>query len=446
MSDRRVVITGLGPVSPIGAGVSDFWNALLEGKNAVRRLASFDPSRFDSQIGGEIDGCTINDAVPKTYRKAGKIMARDIVLAVVAAHKAVSDAGLITKCLIDRGDNPGPTNLDSTRFGANIGAGLICADLPELAEALCSAREGDKLSLAKWGTEGMNNLTPLWLLKFLPNMLACHVTIVHDCQGPSNTITCGEASSHLAIGEGFRTIQRGVADVCICGGAESKDNPMAVLRQSLAARLSRQNDNPATACRPFGRDRDGTVVSEGGGLVILEELEHAKKRGARIYAELTGFGASNDAALPVQPYTPPADGHGILLAAKKALRDARVNASEIDLVSAFACGLPAHDASEAAAIRSLLGDKAGKTPVLAIKGGLGNNGAGSGAIDLIATILTIANRTIPPTVNGELADPSLGTKFVTGKPVDANVGCAISLSYALGGGQNAALVLRRFNG
>ena len=451
MSDRRVVITGLGPVTPVGVGVADFWNALLEGRNAIRRLTSFDPGRFDSQIGGEIDACTINDAVPKTYRKASKMMARDIVLAVVAAYRAVSDAGLITKCLIDRGDNPGPTNLDNTRFGANIGAGLICADLPELAEALYSAREGEAFSIAKWGAEGcqnegMNNLTPLWLLKFLPNMLACHVTIVHDCQGPSNTITCGEASSHLAIGEGFRTIQRGVADVCICGGAESKDNPMAVLRQSLATRLSRRNDAPAAACRPFGRDRDGTVVSEGGGLVILEELGHARKRGARIYAELVGFGASNDAALPVQPYTPPADGRGVLLAAQKALRDSKLAAGEIDMVSAFACGLPAHDDSEAAAIRALLGEKAAKTPVLSIKGGIGNNGAGSGAIDLIATILAIANRTIPPTVNGELADPALGAKVVTGKPIDANIGCAISLSYALGGGQNAALVVRRFNG
>lgn len=444
MSDRRVVITGLGPVTPIGVGVADFWNALLEGKNGIRRLQAFDPGRFDSQIGGEIDGCTINDAVPKAYRKAGKIMARDIVLAVVAAHKALSDAGLATKCLIERGDNPGPSNIDSTRFGANIGAGLICADLSELSEALASARDGEKFSLANWGTEGMNNLTPLWLLKFLPNMLACHVTIVHDCQGPSNTITCGEASSHLAIGEGFRTIQRGVADVCICGGAESKDNPMALLRQSLAGRLSRRNDAPATACRPFGADRDGTVVSEGGGLVILEELEHAKKRGARIYAELVGFGASNDAMPPTHPSTPPADGRGTLLAAKKALRDANADAEQIDLVAAFAGGLPRHDASEAAAIRSLLGDRAGQTPVLAIKGGIGNNGAGSGAIDFIATVLATANRTVPPTVNGAFADAALGAKFVTGKPVDANIGCAISLSYALGGGQNAALVIRRF--
>ncbi|RMF85443.1 MAG: beta-ketoacyl-[acyl-carrier-protein] synthase family protein, partial [Planctomycetota bacterium] len=310
MSGRRVVVTGLGPVTPIGVGVGDFWNSLLEARSGVRRISVFDPSRFDSQIAGEIDGVKVGDYVPKSYRKAGKVMARDIVLAVAAAHAAVSDSGLHTRCLIERGEADGSVALDSTRFGANIGAGLICADLAELSEALYSAAEDGEVSLAKWGAEGMQNLTPLWLLKFLPNMLACHVTIVHDAQGPSNTITCGEASSHLAIGEAFHTIARGVADVCICGGAESKLNPMALIRQSLGKRLSTSNDNPEQACRPFGRDRDGTVASEGGGLVILEELEHARARGARIYCELVGFGASNDAHDPRMPGEAPPDGRG----------------------------------------------------------------------------------------------------------------------------------------
>jgi len=298
VSRRRVVITGLGPVTPLAVGARDFWNALLEGRSGIRRLQAFDPARCESQIGGEIDGIKVADYVPKSYRKAAKIMARDIVLAVVAAHQAVQDAGLRTKCLLERGEVQGDRNVDSTRLGANIGAGLICADLPELAEAFCSAVEDGQFSLNRWGAEGMNNLTPLWLLKFLPNMLACHVTIVHDAQGPSNTITCGEASSHLAIGEAFRTIARGTADVCICGGAESKTNPMALVRQCLGKRLSTRNDSPATACRPFAADRDGTVVSEGGGLVVLEELEHALGRDARIYAEVVGAGASSDAGRP----------------------------------------------------------------------------------------------------------------------------------------------------
>ena len=443
MNSRRVVITGLAPVTPIGVGVANFWNALLEGKSGIRRFQSFDPARFESQIGGEIDGLKVAGYVPKGYRKAGKIMARDIVLAVAAAYHAVTDAGLNTKCVVERGEAD-QVNLDSTRFGANIGAGLICADLPELAEALHSATEDGKFSLTKWGAEGMHNLTPLWLLKFLPNMLACHVTIVHDAQGPSNTITCGEASSHLAIGEAFRTIARGVADVCICGGAESKANAMALMRQILGKRLSTNNDLPQQACRPFGANRDGTVVSEGGGLVILEDLEHARARDARIYAELVGFGASNDAYDPAQPSKPHPEGRGHVLAARKALEDAKISADAIDMVSAFACGLVERDAVEAQAINTILGQRTGEVPTLAIKGGLGNNGAGSSAIDLIAAVLAIYHATIPPMVNGDAPDPGFGLKLITKDPVDANVNVALCNAYALGGGQNASLIVKRY--
>lgn len=444
MTARRVVITGLGPVTPIGIGATAFWNALLEGVSGIRRVRAFDPSRFDSQMAGEIDGVEVGNYVPKSYRKAAKIMARDIVLAVAGAYEAVKDAGLRTKCMLERGEANGPSNVDPTRIGANIGAGLICADLPELAAALHSASENGQFSLARWGSEGMNNLTPLWLLKFLPNMLACHVTIVHDCQGPSNTITCGEASSHLAIGEAFRTIARGVEDVCICGGAESKDNAMALLRQSLGKRLSRRNDLPDKACRPFAVDRDGTVVSEGGGLVILEELEHAKARGATIYAELVGFGASNDACSPAQPSVPHPEGRGILLASRKALRDAGIDAGQIDMIGAFGVGTPEHDRSEAAAIRALLGERVTQVPVMAIKGGIGNNGAGSGAIDFIAAVLAMQNATIPPAIHSAEVDPACGLKLVTGKPIDARIDHVLSIGFAMGGGQNAALVIRRY--
>jgi 3-oxoacyl-[acyl-carrier-protein] synthase II len=440
----RVVITGLGPVTPIGVGAAAFWNALLEGKSGVRRIQAFDPARFDSQIGGEIPEAKVADYVPKSYRKGAKIMARDIVLAVMAAHQAATDAGLKTKCLIERGEAAGEPNFDSTRFGANIGAGLICADLHELAEALYSASRDGEFSLARWGSEGMSNLTPLWLLKFLPNMLACHVTIVHDAEGPSNTITCGEASSHLAIGEAFRTIARGVADVCICGGAESKANPMALLRQSLGRRVSRRNDAPEKACRPFAADRDGMVISEGGGLVILEELEHARRRGARIYGELVGFGASNDVHGTAQPSEPSPDGRGIGLAARKALKDAGIGPERVGLVAASGYGLVAHDRAEAAAIRAVLGPCAADVPVMSIKGGIGNNGAGSGAIEFIAATLAMHHNTIPPAINSAPADPECGLKLVTGDPVDAKIEYVLSTAFALTGGQCAALVIKRF--
>lgn len=444
MNQRRVVITGLGPVTPIGVGVAPFWTALLEGRSGIRRLRAFDPSRFASQIGAEIEGLSVNDYVPKSYRKAAKIMARDIMLAVVAAHQAVTDAGLRTKCLIERGEGEGGGSVDSTRFGANIGAGLICADLPELTEALHGANEGGVFSFARWGAECMNNLTPLWLLKFLPNMLACHVTIVHDAQGPSNTITCGEASSHLAIGEAFRTISRGAADVCICGGAESKNNPMALLRQELGKRLSTRNDSPERACRPFAADRDGTVVSEGGGLVILEALEHAQRRNARVYAELIGFGAGHDAHQPAQPSPPHPEGRGTAVAIRKALLDAGITPDQVDLVGSGACGLVEHDRAEAAALRTVFGARASSVPVLNIKGGLGNNGAGSGALDFIATVLAVHHGSIPPAINSTPLDAACRLNVVTRGPTDANAQHAVSAAYALGGGQNAALVIRRY--
>ncbi len=443
MSNRRVVITGIGPVTPIGSGATEFWNGLVEKKCGIRRIREFDPSGFDSQVGGEIDGIKIGHFVPKSYRKAGKIMARDIVLAVAAAHYAVTDADLHTRCLVERGEADA-ANVDSNRLGVNIGAGLICADLGELAEALYAGVEDGSFSLARWGAEAMNNLTPLWLLKFLPNMLACHVTIVHDARGPSNTITCGEASSHLAIGEAFRTIQRGTADVSLCGGAESKDNPMALIRQSLVGRLTCRNDVPERACRPFGADRDGTAISEGGAVMVLEELEHARARGARIYAEIVGFGLSNDAYAPGAAGEPAPDGRGVVLAANKALRDAGVTPDQVDMVSAFAAGLPRHDAAEAHAIEAILGDRCGEVPVLAIKAGLGNNGAGSGAIDFAAAVLAMRHGTIAPAFNSTPLDPELHLRLAAQDPVDARIDVALCNAYALGGGQNASLVIRRY--
>ncbi len=362
MSKRRVVVTGLGPVTPIGVGATDFWNALLEGRNGIRRVRSFDPSRFRSQVGGEIDGLNIGDAVPKGYRKASKIMARDIVLAVIGAYQATRDAGIFTKCHVERGEAPAP-NINSTRFGANIGAGLICADLPELAEALASSAVDGVFSHAKWGSEGMNNLTPLWLLKFLPNMLACHATIVHDAQGPSNTITCAEASSHLAIGEAFRTIERGTADVCMCGGAESKINPMALLRQSLGERLTHQNETPEAACRPFGASRDGTAVSEGGGLVILEELEHARNAGPAFTPSGWSPVRKQRCVQAVHPTQPSADGR-CRRCGRRVLRDARL--TKVSQISSRRCaGAEGDDAARRRAFAACSARWA--TPVLSIK-------------------------------------------------------------------------------
>ncbi len=442
MNKRRVVITGLGLATPLGCELEAIWTALLEKRSGIRRITAFDPAGFRSQIGGEVPPFNLGDFIPKGYRKSIKIMSRDIQLALVASYLAVKDAGLVTKCVVERDEAAGrPVNMDPARFGANIGAGLICADINELAGALHSAVENGEFSITKWGREGMNNLTPLWLLKFLPNMLACHVTIVHDAQAPSNTITCGEASSHLAIGEACRIIERGDADVCIGGGAESKMNPMGLIRQDLFDRLARtHNDHPENACRPFDCDHCGTAASEGAGLIILEEFQHAQKRGAKIYGEVVGFGAGTNTTSWKEPDP---DGHPIAQAVEKALNDAGLRASDIDLVVTFGSGIPAFDEGESAGLNRVFGSGAAKPLCMALKGALGNNGAGSGAIDLALGLLAMKHNTIPAACNVEKLADQCRIPLVTGRAVDARIQHVLAVSYALSGGQTAALVVRK---
>ena len=445
MDDRRVVVTGLGVASPFGMGIDAFWDGLMSSRCAVGRISAFDASSFACQIAGEVSDLNVRDFISKKYRKAAKVMARDIELAIGAAYHAVKDAGLVTKCLVEREESD-RLNVDSSRLGCNIGAGLICADLPELAQALSTAVEDERawpreFSLKKWGGEGMQRLTPLWLLKFLPNMLACHVTIVHDAQGPSNTITCAEASSHLAIGEAYRTIARGTLDVCLCGGAESKLNPMGLVRQELLGRLTgTHNDDPAGACRPFDRNRDGTVISEGAGILAIEALDHARGRGATIHAEVVGFGAANSAAAPGKPEP---TGRGIALAIRKALGDAGMAPADVQLVCAFGAGTADDDQTEANGIRAALGDPGHDVPVLAIKSGLGNNGAGSGALDLIAGIKAMSEGVIPATANCTDPDPACGLKVVAAAPLRQSADVLLATSYAMHGGQCAALVIKK---
>ncbi len=440
--DSRVVVTGLGAVTAQGIGIGSLWEGLIDRVNCVGPIQSFDASTLPSSIGAEVAAFKTKDFTPKAYRKSTKLMSRDIELAIAAAHEAALDARLPTRCLIARGEIEGAP-VDSTRLGVNIGAGLICPDLEELASAFATAlNESGQFDIKKWGSEGMRNLTPLWLLKFLPNMLACHVSIVHDAQSVSNTITCGGASGHLAIGEAFRNIARGAMDVCICGGAECKTNPMGVARAALIGRLVTDgNSDPATACRPFARDRSGTVCAEGAGLVVLESAEHAVKRGARIYAEIVGFGAATSTR---DWSTPDPSGEATSLAIRSALRDAQLGVTDIDLIGTFGCGTIAHDESEMRAWRTVLGGDGCDKPALAIKGGLGTCGAGAGAIDLCATVMALHHNTIPPSINTEPVEPDCPFRFAANDPVDCRVTAAVSVAYALSGGQNAAIVIKKF--
>ena len=431
---KRVVITGVGVVSPIGIGAKAFWESLLAGKCGIRRIEQFDPSGFACQIAGEAPAYKIGDHVPKSYRKATKVMARDIELAVIAADDAFKDAGLKSKAYVEAPE------FDHTRFGCNIGAGLISAELDELTAAMHTARAGEgsnKLDLHRWGSEGMNQLTPLWLLKYLPNMLACHVTIIHGLMGPSNTITCAEASSHLAIGEAFRTIQRGKADLAICGGAESRINPMGLMRQQLLGRLTEtSNDDPGRAVRPFDSEATGTAFGEGGGLLILEEFEHAKRRGARVYAELVGFAASQDAYSVTEPDP---TGHSYGKAVANALRDATLSPADVNVFVPHGLGILKFDRAELNGLTKVFGNDLKRVALAPIKSQTGNLGPGCGA-DAAAAVLAVHHGQIPPATNTRR--PIDGAVLnVRPEPRQMNVTVAVSSVYSLGG-QNVALVFK----
>lgn len=429
---KRVVVTGIGIVSPIGIGAKDYWDNLLAGQRGVRPIASMDASGFTCQLGGEVPSYKIGDYVPKSYRKATKVMARDIELAVIAADDAFKDAGLKSQAYAT------PAEINGLRFGCNIGAGLISADLDELTAAMHSARDGEILDLKKWGGEGMQQLTPLWLLKYLPNMLACHVTIIHGLMGPSNTITCADASSHLAIGEAFRTIQRGKADYAICGGAESRINPMGMMRHQLLNRLNTtHNDDPQNAVRPFDPRAAGSVLGEGGGLLILEEYDHARSRGAKIYAELVGFAASQDAYSVTEPDP---TGHSYAKAIENALKDAGLASDAVDLLIPHGLGIASHDQAELNGLKKAFGDDLRKVAMSAIKPQTTHLCAGCG-VDAATAVLSIANGIIPASLGTEngLGDTPLNvSRAVRQQPVHT----AVTSVYSLGG-QNAALVFRR---
>lgn len=431
---RRVVITGIGVVSPIGIGVDAFWRNLIDKQIGVRRIAAFDPSGFASQLGGEVPEFKIAQEVPKSYRKATKVMSRDIELAVLAARHAFLTARLRSKADAEDG---GAMDFEPNRFGCNIGAGLISAELNELTYAFDQARKAtgsDEIDWQKWGREGMQQLTPLWMLKYLPNMLASHVTIIHGLAGPSNNITSAEASGHLSIGEAFRTIQRGDADLAIAGGAETKVTPMGLMRQQLLKRLNTScNDHPAEAVRPFDAEARGTAVAEGGALLILEEHERARSRGATIYAEIAGFAARQDV---YDPILPDPGGRSYAAACAAALREAQCEADEVDAVVPHGLGIVEHDASELAGLRAVFSDGLKRPAFCPIKGQIGSPGAGC-AIEAAAAAMIMHTGQYPAAINTRNEALNVSSEVREGQP-KVVLTCVFGL-----GGQNAALVLRK---
>ncbi|MBN1506744.1 MAG: beta-ketoacyl-[acyl-carrier-protein] synthase family protein [Sedimentisphaerales bacterium] len=436
MGSARVVITGLGAVSPLGLSAEEMWSGLCAGRCGIGRVKAFDPTGLPCELAGEVPDYRIQDYVPKTHRKATKLMCRDIELAVIAARDAIVGSGLVTK-----GVDPEHVNVDPARMAINVGAGMISCDMAELGPAVAASTTDGRFDLRRWGERGLELITPLWLLKYLPNMLACHISIIHDIQGPSNTITCAEASAHLAIGEAAQVIARGSADVAVAGGAETRVHPLLLIRQSLLHRsVTSRAGAPEAACRPFDVNAQGSVFGEGAGMVVLENIEHARGRGARILAELVGVGQSHSINPSYESLEP--DGKGLRIAIESAMADAEIGPQELDLVIPHGLGVPADDRAEARAITDALGSAARTVPVWPTKSVLSTTGAACGALDTVAAVRAIVEGVIPAARNFATAAEGCDLN-IAAEPRPGRIRHALCCGYTHGG-QTAALVIKCF--
>lgn len=435
MKGRSVVITGVGAVSPLGMSVDEMWEGLIAGRCGIDTIKAFDPVGFTCKLAGEVGEFKIRNFVPKSHRKATKLMCRDIELSILAAKEAVENSGLVTKAI-----DPENVTVDPSRMAITFGAGVICCDLEEISPSVAKSVKDGKFDLKKWGTDGLESLTPLWLLKYLPNMLACHVGIIHDIRGPSNSLTCGEASAHLAIAEAAEVIARGTADAAIAGGSDAKVNAIMMLRQCLVGRATvDRNDDADGACRPFDADASGSVFGEGSGMMVLEEAQLAKKRGATILAEIVGIGESNN--LNAKYECLEAGAVGTQIAIEMALEDAGIEAKELDLVIPHGTAIAGDDAAEAEAIANALGDAVDNIAVWPTKGMLSNTGAASGALDVVAAVMAMKTGKIGPGKNCD--NKADGCKLnIVNEPMEKDVRYALCCSYTFGG-QTAAIILKK---
>lgn len=421
-SKRRAVFTGLGLLTPIGSDPAAFLAALHAGTCGLKAITHFDPVALPCKVAGVIvgfDGRKIIPASMKEARKSIARMARPIQLGVAAAQLAMADGG------------PTPEQVKPERFGIEFGCLMGATESEDLARGgqLSVGGEPPAVDMTRWGEVGLKAVPPLWMLKYLPNMPACHVSINYNAQGPNNTITSVEAAGLLAMGEAFRLLGRDAADFFLVGGCDSRVNPLSQSRYNSFSPLTRtHNDTPEQAVRPFDAARDGTAIGEAAAVFGLESLESATARGAKVYGELAGFASGFDKTKK---------GDILAKVIGNALRDAGIEAKDVDHVNASAGGLVDDDAWEARGIRAALGD----VPVVAYKGHLGNTGAASGLIELAASVLALHGGSLPGTINCP--------KVAADCPVSVQVGsravtkpAAVKLSLT-DAGQVAVAVIRK---
>lgn len=410
---RRVVITGLGAITPLGHSVDEFWRNVVAGKNGVGPITLFDASAMPTRFAAEVRGFDPAAAIGK---KDSRKMDRFTQFAFVAAKQAMEDSAL-------RVD-------DETRdgIGCIMGSGI---------GGIITLENQHRVLLE----QGPDRLSPFFIPMMIGNMAPGMISIHFNVHGPSMTTVSACASSNNAIGEAFRLVQTGKAEAMICGGSEAPVGTLAVGGFSAMRALSTRNDAPETASRPFDKERDGFVIGEGGGALILEELGHARGRGAKIYAEIVGYGASSDAYHMVAPDP---DARGVKLAMQRALADAGMTPESVDYVNAHATSTGLGDASETQAIKAVFGEHAKSMPVSSNKSMFGHALGAAGALEGICTVLTLRDGIIPPTINYRTFDPECDLDCVPNVARKADMRVALSNSFGFGG-HNAVLVFRKYS-
>ena len=410
---QRVVVTGLGAVTPIGNNVAEYWSGLTSGRNGVATISLFDASRHACRFAAEVKQF---DPAGFIEPKEAKRWDRYCKFGVVAAKQALADAGLKI------------TEANADRIGVSIGSGV--GGLLTM-ETQAHVLEG----------KGPGRVSPFTVPMMIPNMATGLAAIALGAKGPSSAVATACAAGSNAIGDAFRLLQLGKADAMVCGGAESAITPLGVAGFASAKALSFRNDDPATASRPFDKERDGFVIGEGSGLLVLETLSHAEARGATILAEIVGYGTTCDAHHITSP-TP--GGVGGAAAMRLALDDAGLNAESIDYVNAHGTSTPANDSNETAAIKSALGHRASSIPVSSTKSMTGHLLGGSGGIEAVACVLALQHNAVPPTINYSNPDPDCDLDVVPNTAREHTLGTVLSNSFGFGG-HNVCLAFQRMN-
>jgi 3-oxoacyl-[acyl-carrier-protein] synthase II len=414
VSKRRVVVTGLGIISPVGSTVKSAWDTIVRGQSGIGPITKFDVSAFPVRFGGSVRDFDVTQYItPKDARRMDEFMH----YGVAAGIQAVTDSGIDF------------SKLDTERCGAVCGAGI--GGLGTIEQEYDNYLKG-----------GPRKISPFFVPASIVNMIAGHLSIKYGLKGPNLGVVTACTTSTHAIGLGMRTIQYGDADMIIAGGGEMATTPCGLGSFGQAKALSTRNDAPAQASRPWDADRDGFVLSDGGGAVTLEELEHARRRGANIYAELVGFGMSGDAH---HITAPPEDGEGARLAMSNALKDAAMNPSEVDYINAHATSTPLGDRAETFAMKRAFGDHARKVVVSSTKSMTGHLLGAAGVVEAIFSLLAIRDGIVPPTINLHKPDPDCDLDYVPNTARKMKVDVALSNSFGFGG-TNGSVIFRRYTG